>query len=66
MLLTNPSCASSKLLTLVTRRPRTGSSRGCIARAAPGSGMVFTDFRPYSEGDDIRNIDWGIYLRWTG
>ena len=25
--------------------------------------MVFADYRPYSEGDDIRNIDWGIYLR---
>ena len=25
--------------------------------------MVFADFRPYTEGDDIRNIDWGIYLR---
>lgn len=25
--------------------------------------MVFTDYRPYSTGDDTRNLDWGTYLR---
>jgi uncharacterized protein (DUF58 family) len=25
--------------------------------------MVFTDYRPYSPGDDTRNLDWGTYLR---
>jgi len=25
--------------------------------------MVFTDYRPYSAGDDTRNLDWGSYLR---
>ena len=25
--------------------------------------MVFTDYRPYSSGDDTRNLDWGSYLR---
>lgn len=25
--------------------------------------MIFTDYRPYSPGDDTRNLDWGTYLR---
>jgi uncharacterized protein (DUF58 family) len=25
--------------------------------------MVFTDYRPYSPGDDTRNLDWGTYMR---
>lgn len=25
--------------------------------------MEFKDFRPYSEGDDLKNIDWRTYLR---
>jgi uncharacterized protein (DUF58 family) len=25
--------------------------------------MIFSDYRPYSEGDDTRNLDWGTYMR---
>lgn len=50
-------------LTLATRRRAHGQLKGLHRSPRVGSGMVFADFRPYSEGDDIRNIDWGIYLR---
>jgi len=52
-----------EVLSLVTRRPVHGQLKGAHRSRRVGSGMVFTDFRPYSAGDDIRNIDWGIYLR---
>jgi len=28
-----------------------------------GSGLEFADYRPFSPGDDIRAIDWGVYAR---
>ncbi|MHC4908555.1 MAG: DUF58 domain-containing protein [Planctomycetota bacterium] len=28
-----------------------------------GSGIEFRDYRPYAPGDDLRAIDWNIYLR---
>ena len=52
-----------EVLSLVMRRPVHGQLKGAHRSRRVGSGMVFTDFRPYSAGDDIRNIDWGIYLR---
>ena len=51
------------LLTLVTRNRAHGQLRGMHRSRRVGTGMVFADYRPYSEGDDIRHIDWGIYLR---
>jgi uncharacterized protein (DUF58 family) len=50
-------------LTLATRNRAHGQLKGQHRSPRVGSGMVFADFRPYTEGDDIRNIDWGIYLR---
>jgi uncharacterized protein (DUF58 family) len=51
------------MLTLLTRGRAHGQLRGMHRSRRVGTGMVFADYRPYSEGDDIRNIDWGIYLR---
>ncbi len=50
-------------LTVLTRRPVAGHLRGHHRSRRTGSGMVFTDYRPYSPGDDTRNLDWGTYLR---
>ena len=50
-------------LTLATRRRAHGQLKGQHRSPRVGSGMVFADFRPYTEGDDIRYVDWGIYLR---
>jgi uncharacterized protein (DUF58 family) len=52
-----------EVLSLATRRPVHGQLKGVHRSRRVGAGMVFTDFRPYASGDDIRNIDWGIYLR---
>jgi uncharacterized protein (DUF58 family) len=50
-------------LSLVTRRPVAGHLRGAHRSRRTGTGMVFTDFRPYTPGDDTRNLDWSTYLR---
>lgn len=50
-------------LTMLTRRPVAGHLRGHHRSRRTGSGMIFTDYRPYSPGDDTRNLDWGTYLR---
>ena len=52
-----------EVLSLAMRRPVHGQLKGAHRSRRVGSGMVFTDFRPYSAGDDVRHIDWGIYLR---
>jgi len=50
-------------LTMLARRPVAGHLRGHHRSRRTGSGMIFTDYRPYSPGDDTRNLDWGAYLR---
>jgi len=50
-------------LAVVTRRPAAGHLRGHHRSRRTGTGMVFTDYRPYSPGDDTRNLDWGTYMR---
>lgn len=52
-----------ELLSLAMHRPAHGQLKGVHRSRRVGSGMVFSDFRPYAAGDDVRNIDWGIYLR---
>ena len=48
---------------MLARRPVAGHLRGHHRSRRTGSGMIFTDYRPYSPGDDTRNLDWGSYLR---
>lgn len=50
-------------LNFVTRRPVAGHLRGAHRSRRTGSGMVFTDYRAYTPGDDTKHLDWGIYLR---
>ncbi len=50
-------------LSLLTRQRAQGHLRGQHRSKRTGAGMVFSDFRPYSPGDDTRYIDWGIYMR---
>lgn len=50
-------------LTMLVRRPVAGHLRGHHRSRRTGSGIVFADYRPYSPGDDTRNLDWGTYLR---
>lgn len=50
-------------LALAAKRPVAGHLRGHHRSRRTGVGMVFTDYRPYSAGDDTRNLDWGTYMR---
>lgn len=50
-------------LSMLTRGPVAGHLRGHHRSRRTGTGMIFTDYRPYSPGDDTRNLDWGTYLR---
>ena len=40
-----------------------GSRQGSHRSIRRGHGLEFSDFRPYSAGDDIRQIDWNVYGR---
>jgi len=48
------------LLARQIARGRTRAERRSLKR---GSGLEFADYRPFTSGDDIRGIDWGVYAR---
>ena len=50
-------------LALVTRRLMSGDIQGERRSPRRGSSVEFSDFRPYTPGDDIRRIDWNLYAR---
>jgi uncharacterized protein (DUF58 family) len=50
-------------LSIVSRRVGIGQSRGERRTRRKGSGVEFTDYRPYTVGDDLRYVDWNIYSR---
>src|SRR3954467_12352008 len=50
-------------LALLTRRAMAGDMQGERRSPRRGSSVEFADFRPYSSGDDIRQIDWNLYAR---
>lgn len=50
-------------LTLLTRRTIVGDMQGERRSPRRGASVEFADFRPYTLGDDIRQIDWNLYAR---
>jgi uncharacterized protein (DUF58 family) len=50
-------------LSLVSRRAASGRAKGDRRTRRKGSGVEFTDYRPYTVGDDLRYVDWNIYCR---
>ncbi|MEF3272824.1 MAG: DUF58 domain-containing protein [Chloroflexus sp.] len=50
-------------LALQTRRAMAGDLQGERRSPKRGSSVEFADFRPYTAGDDIRQIDWNLYAR---
>lgn len=50
-------------MSMLLKRPVSGHLRGQHRSKRTGFGMVFTDYRPYSPGDDVRNMDWATYMR---
>lgn len=50
-------------LALVARRQFAGQHRAERRSRKRGSSLEFADYRHYSTGDDLRNVDWNIYGR---
>jgi uncharacterized protein (DUF58 family) len=50
-------------LSLLIRRAMVGDMQGERRSPRRGSSVEFADFRPYTVGDDIRQIDWNLYAR---
>ena len=50
-------------LRLASNEPARGHLKGLHRSNRTGSGMEFADYRPYSEGDDLKSVDWRAYLR---
>ena len=50
-------------LDLVAKQIFTGVRRGERKSARRGAGTVFSDYRSYSRGDDLRYVDWNTYAR---
>jgi uncharacterized protein (DUF58 family) len=55
--------ATLERYTLHTRRRMRGQGPGPRRSLALGSSVDFADYRTYSEGDDLRRIDWSAYAR---
>ncbi len=52
-----------ELLKIVSHRRNPGMMRGEQRSPRYGSSVEFADYREYSEGDDIRYVDWNAYAR---
>jgi uncharacterized protein (DUF58 family) len=50
-------------LALVSRRVFAGRQRAERRSKRIGSGIEFADYRQYTPGDDIRQLDWNVYGR---
>ncbi len=50
-------------LALLIRRALPGETQGERRSVRRGASVEFADFRPYTPGDDIRQIDWNLYAR---
>lgn len=50
-------------LSLVAKKARAGTMKGERRSTRKGSSVEFADYRNYTVGDDLRQIDWNIYAR---
>ena len=50
-------------LSLVSRRRLIGFGKGDRRSQRHGTSLEFVDYRPYTSGDDPRQVDWNIYGR---
>ena len=50
-------------LDLLARQIIAGSRRGEHRGLRRGAGTVFSEYRSYSRGDDLRYVDWNVYGR---
>lgn len=50
-------------LAIISRRVFSGSMRAERRTKKSGSGVEFVDHRDYTEGDDLRYLDWNLFAR---
>lgn len=50
-------------LTLSVKRRAAGQATGEQRSPALGGGIEFADYREYTPGDDVRQVDWAVFLR---
>ena len=50
-------------LSLVATRVRVGLMKGERRSRKKGSSIEFADYRDYSQGDDLRRLDWNVFAR---
>ena len=65
-LLDEQTLARLRRLSLSAGRARTEGLAGEHRSRRRGSSPEFADFKPYSQGDDFRRIDWNTYARLGG
>jgi uncharacterized protein (DUF58 family) len=62
-LLTNDLLSRVEQLRINPQRRRSNRGRGEHLSRKGGSSNEFADYRDYSEGDDVRFVDWNVYSR---
>jgi uncharacterized protein (DUF58 family) len=50
-------------LMLVARKVRAGVMKGDRRSTKHGTSIEFADYRNYTQGDDLRRLDWNVYAR---
>lgn len=50
-------------LTLIADRVRVGAMKGERRSRNKGSSIEFADYRNYTQGDDLRRLDWNVFAR---
>ncbi|MEK6917064.1 MAG: DUF58 domain-containing protein [Nanoarchaeota archaeon] len=55
--------AQLKKFHIIVNKKVTSSFTGSRRSSSTGQGIVISDFRPYTPGDDFRAIDWKVYAR---
>lgn len=59
----DPTLRRLEQLALVAARVRAGVLKGERRSRKRGSAIEFADYRDYSQGDDLRRLDWNIFAR---
>src|SRR6185503_13864202 len=62
-LLSHAELRVANLLVLAPRRTFSGSVKGERQTRRKGTSIEFADYRDYSEGDDLRHLDWNVLAR---
>ncbi|MEP7287575.1 MAG: DUF58 domain-containing protein [Chloroflexota bacterium] len=50
-------------MTLIANRVRAGKMKGERRSSKRGTSIEFADYRNYTQGDDLRRVDWNVFAR---